>query len=67
LRRWRARCAASPRFGGALLMMPRAFLFGPALVVPVALALESFAAAPMLAQTCLQVSLAPSCFVGLLA
>lgn len=48
-------------------MMPRAFLFGPALVVPVALALESFAAAPMLAQTCLQVSLAPSCFVGLLA
>jgi len=43
-------------FGGALVMTPPlAFLFGPALAVPVALVLESFAAAPMLAQTRRQV------------
>lgn len=43
-------------FGGALVMTPPlALLFGPVLAVPVALVLESFAAAPMLAQTRRQV------------
>ena len=39
-------------FGGALVMTPPlALMFGPALAVPVALFLESLAAAPMLVQT----------------
>jgi uncharacterized membrane protein YfcA len=39
-------------FGGAMVMTPPlALLFGPALVVPVVLLLESVAAAPMLMQT----------------
>jgi uncharacterized membrane protein YfcA len=43
-------------FGGALVMTPPlAFLFGPALAVPVALLLESLVAAPMLVQTRRQV------------
>lgn len=43
-------------FGGALVMTPPlALLFGPALVVPAVLLLESVAAAPMLVQTHRQV------------
>jgi uncharacterized protein len=39
-------------FGGAMVMTPPlALLYGPQVAVPVALLLESFAAAPMLAQT----------------
>jgi uncharacterized membrane protein YfcA len=46
-------------FGGALVMTPPlALLLGPAIAVPVALLLESVAAAPMVAQTRRQMRLA---------